>query len=173
MKIIFAGILCLFFGLNVAAQAEKSDAADILTTAVEQISLLRDDGAGKAGDAAENFSTADKILHFHIQLTSRKPAMVKMILVAADVAGLKPETKSITVSYKTNGKQNIVNFTATPEDAWLAGKYRADVFIDDNPAGKKEFEIQKSGKEVEKDKQTPLKDENNLTRKSVRRKKKT
>ncbi|MGI8555971.1 MAG: hypothetical protein ACR2LT_06405 [Pyrinomonadaceae bacterium] len=121
-------------------------------SAVEQISLLRDSGgAGKADDEeVENFLTTDKILHFRIQLNSRKPAAVKMILVAADVTGLKAETKFVTVSYKTNGKQNIVNFTASPEDAWLAGKYRADIYIDGKLDGKKEFEIQKSVKEIEK-----------------------
>ncbi|MGI8468483.1 MAG: hypothetical protein ACR2N3_08525 [Pyrinomonadaceae bacterium] len=157
MKIIFVGIFCLFFGINVAAQEENAD--DNAPVGVEQISLMRDDGAGKAADEIENFSTADKILHFRIQLSSRKPANVKMILVAADVAGLKPETKSVTVRYKTNGKQNIVNFTASPEDSWLAGKYRADVYIDDKIADKKEFEIQKPAKEIENEKTPPKSNE--------------
>lgn len=151
MKIILGGILCLFFGINVLAQeAEIADETDNALVKVEQISLLRDDGAGKAGDETESFSTDDKLLHFRIQLTSRKASMVKMTLTAADVKSLKPETKSVTVSYKTNGKQSIVNFHISPEDAWLPGKYRADVFIDGNLTGKKEFEVQRSGKEPEK-----------------------
>jgi len=113
--------------------------------------LLRDDGAGKAGDETESFSTTDKLLHFRIQLTSRKASTVKMTLMAADVKGLKPETKSVMVSYKTNGKQSIVNFHVSPEDTWLPGKYRADVFIEGNLTDKKEFEIQRSGKEPEKE----------------------
>ncbi|MGI9036107.1 MAG: hypothetical protein ACR2GD_08725 [Pyrinomonadaceae bacterium] len=158
MKIILLGMLCLFFGTNALAQDEKKDETDDAPVGVEQISLLRDDGAGKAGEETENFSTADKTLHFRIQLSSQKPALVKMILVAAEVAGLKPETKSVTVSYKTNGKQNVVNFTTSPEDAWLAGKYRADIFIDGKLAGKKEFEIQKTSQENEKEKQPPKTD---------------
>ncbi len=153
MKIILLGILCLFFGINAAAQAEKNtDETDNVPVGVEQISLLRDgSGAGKADDEeVENFLTTDKILYFRISLSSRKSAAVKMILVAADVTGLKAETKSVTASYKTNDKQNIINFTASPEDAWLAGKYRADIYIDGKLGGKKEFEIQKSVKRIEK-----------------------
>lgn len=155
MKIILAGMLCLFFGINVSAQDESADASDNAAVSVEQISLLRDDGAGKAGDEIEGFLTTDKILHFRIRLSSQKSSAVKMILVAVDVKGLKPETKSVTVNYQTNGKQNVVNFTATPEAVWLVGKYRADVFIDGKLADKKEFEIQKSPKEIVRGKQTP------------------
>lgn len=159
MKIILVGILCLFFGINASAQEENTDETDNAPVGVEQIFLLRDDGAGKAGEEIENFLTTDKVLHFRIQLSSRKPSAVKMILVAADVKGVKPETKSVTVNYKTSGKQNIVNFTATPEDIWLAGKYRADVFIDGKLTEKKEFEIQKSPKEIAGEKQTAPKNE--------------
>lgn len=163
MKIILTGIVCLFFGLNAAAQTENTDDADSKTANVEQISLLHDDGAGKAGDETENFSVTDKTLHFRIQLSSRKSATVKMVLVAADAAGLKPETKSATVNYKTNGRQNIVNFRISPENQWLAGKYRADVLIDGKLSGGRKFEIQKSGgeqktgKEIETKKSPPAK----------------
>ena len=66
-----------------------------------------------------------------------------MVLVAVNVPGMKAETKSVTISFTTNGKQNIVNFRANPEGIWVAGKYRADVFINNKPAGNKEFMIEK------------------------------
>ena len=154
MKIILAGILCLFFAAGGAAQEAGAGETDSAPVTVERILLLRDDGAGRAGEETENFSTSDKTLHFRIELGSRKSAVIKMILVAADVAGLKPETKSVTVNYKTSGKQNIVNFTAAPEDAWLSGKYRADIYIDGKPANKREFEIRKPPPKIAAENQT-------------------
>lgn len=173
MKTIFAGIVCLFFGFNALAQTENDDDADTKTPEVEAIFLLRDDGTGKGGEETESFTTSDKILHFRIQLSSRKSASVKLILVAANVSGIKPETKSMTVSYKTNGKQNIVNFKASPEDSWSPGKYRADVFIDGSLSNKKEFEIQKTAKETEAEKTSPPKSIEKTSRKTLKRTKKT
>ena len=157
MKIILTGMLCLFFGTIVLAQTEKTDETENASVEIERISLRRDDGAGKAGDETDNFSTADKILYFRIELSSRKPATIKLVLVAANVKGEKPETKFVTVSYRTSGRQNVVNFSASPEKAWLAGEYRADVFVDGKVAANKEFEIRAAAQETGKEKQSPPK----------------
>lgn len=143
MKIVHLVLLCLFFGCNAFAQTEEPT-----ETGIEQISLWRVGDDGKASEEVEKFLTTDTPLLFRIQLNSLKSATVKMVLVAVNVPGLKPETKSVTISYTTNGKQNIVNFKAMPENIWLAGKYRADVFINGKPAGNKEFQIEKPPDQV-------------------------
>ena len=145
MKTVLTILLCLFFGFSVFAQTQPT--AEI---GIEQISLWRVGTDGKASEEVESFLTTDNPLLFRIQLNSLKSATVKMILVAVNVPGLKPETKSITVSYTTNGNQDIVNFKAKPETVWLAGKYRADVFINGKSAGNKEFQIEKQPKDTEK-----------------------
>jgi hypothetical protein len=79
-----------------------------------------------------------------------------MNLVAVKVPDVRTETKIVTVSYKTNGKQNQVNFTGKPDNgAWTAGNYRIDLFIDGKPAGSKDFQIQKTAQQIEKEKQSP------------------
>ena len=138
MKITFLVLLCLFFGFNAFAQTEEPTEVQI-----EEISLWRIGTDGKASDEVESFLTTDKPLLFRINLNSLKPTTVKMVLVAVNVPGMKAETKSVTISFTTNGKQNIVNFRANPEGIWVAGKYRADVFINNKPAGNKEFMIEK------------------------------
>lgn len=145
MKIVLAVLLCIFFGVNAFAQTKEPSEISI-----EQISLWRVGNDGKASEEVEVFLTTDKPLLFRIQLNSLKSATVKMVLVAVNVAGLKPETKSVTISYTTNGNQNIVNFRAMPESLWLAGKYRADVFINNKLAGNKEFQIEKLPLEIQK-----------------------
>jgi hypothetical protein len=142
VKILFVLFLCFFFGFSILGQASES--AETITVNVENIALMRDDSEGNPGVETEVFKTTDFPIHCQITLDSVKSSAVKMNLVAVMVAGLKAETKIMTVGYKTNGEQNIVNFRASPNKIWLAGKYRVDIFVDNKLAGKKEFEIEKS-----------------------------
>ena len=151
MKIFLTVFLCLFFGLNVFAQADSSENDEQI--GVEEISLTRDDGNGKPGEASSVFMTTDVPIHCFVQLGSAKSVFVKMNFVAVKVGNLKAETKVVSVSYKTNGKHNIVNFTASPETLWAAGAYRIDILVDGKLAKSLEFEIKKSPKEISKEKQ--------------------
>jgi len=151
MKVFLAVLLCLFFAFNVSGQTVQNENNEEI--GVEEISLARDDGNGKAGEAANVFTTTDVPIHCLVQLASTKAVLVKMNFVAVKTPGLKPETKVVTVSYKTNGKQISVNFTASPETVWAAGKYRVDIFLDGKIAKSLEFEIKKSPKEISKEKQ--------------------
>lgn len=149
MKIILLTTLCLLFALSAFAQVED-DTTEPQTVAVEEIFLAKDNGEGKAGDAAESFLTTDIPIFCVVQLNSTKSATVKMNFVAVSVAGVKAETKVISVSYTTNGKQNRVSFTGRPDGAWTAGTYRIDVFLDGKLASGKSFEIKKSPSEIQK-----------------------
>lgn len=153
MKIFLAVFLCLFFGFNVFGQTDAKENNEPI--GVGEISLARDDGHGKAGESVDDFITTDVPIHCFIALKSTKAAVVKMNLVAAKADGLRPETKVVTVSYKTSGKQNGVNFDAAPETIWAAGKYRVDIFLDGKLEKSREFEIKKSPKEIGKEKPTP------------------
>ena len=145
MKLVSIIFLCLFFALSALGQTpEQPPQTDNETVGVEEIYLAKDNGEGKAGDAATTFLTTDIPIFCVVQLNSLKPATVKMNFIAAKVAGVKAETKVVSVSYKTNGKQNRVNFTGKPDGAWIAGSYRVDIFIDGKLAGSRELEIQKS-----------------------------
>lgn len=143
MRLLLLVLLCLFFGFGVFGQSVETQ--EKIAVKVENIALMRDDGEGNPGAETENFKTTDFPVHCQITLDSVKPATVKMNLIAVSVNGLKAETKFLTVSYKTNGEQNIVNFRGAPQNLWLAGKYRVDIYVDDKPAGNKEFTIEKSG----------------------------
>lgn len=143
MKLVSIIFLCLFLSLAALGQTPEQS-LDNQTVGVEEIYLAKDNGEGKAGEAETNFLTTDIPIFCVVQLNSLKPATVKLNFIAVKVAGLKPETKVVSVSFKTNGNQNRVNFTGSPEGAWIAGNYRVDVFIDGKLAGSKELEIQKS-----------------------------
>lgn len=155
MKIFLAVFLCLFFGFNIFGQSNSTESKEEI--GVEEITLARDDGSGKAGEITDSFLTTDVPIHCFVQLDSIKTVVVKIILVAVKVIGLKPESKVVTISYKTNGTQNGINFNASPEKIWAAGTYRADVLIDGKLAKSLEFEIKKSSKQIANEKQSPPK----------------
>lgn len=144
MKAFLTLSFCLLFSLASFGQPPAAATTTKASVGIESISLMRDDGNGNADEEMTIFGQADVPIHCQINLDSFIPATVKMNLVAADVKGLKAESKIITVSFKTNGEQNVVNFKGSPDDVWVAGKYRIDIFIDNKLAGNKEFEIQKS-----------------------------
>ena len=139
MRAVFLSCLFLFSGLAIAGQPPAPPAKP--PVGIEGILLMRDDGDGNADEETSIFGQEDVPIHCRILLDSFRPATVKMNLIAMDVEGFKAGSQIITVSYKTNGEQNIVNFKGSPDDVWLAGKYRIDIFVDENFAGNKEFEI--------------------------------
>jgi len=149
VKFILILTLCLIFTFAAAAQ-EDDKTPQTETVAIEQIFLAKDNGEGKAGDEAESFLTTDIPIYCVVQLNSSKPTTVKMNLVAVSVQGVKAESKVITTSYKTNGRQNRVNFTGRPDGIWTVGKYRIDIYLDDKLATGKTFEIIKSPSEIQK-----------------------
>lgn len=151
MKIFLAVFLCLFFGFKVFAQADASENKEEI--GVEEISLARDDGSGKAGATTNSFVTTDVPIHCFVRLGSTRTVSVKMNFVAVKADSLKPESNVVTVSYKTNGTQNGINFNASPATIWAAGIYRIDVLIDGRRAKSLDFEIKKSLKEVVREKQ--------------------
>jgi len=151
VKIILISALCLLFALtSFAQQDENVKTSEPEIVGVEEIYLARDNGEGKAGDVAESFLTTDIPIYCVVQLNSTKPATVRMNLVAVSVAGVKAESKVIAVSYKTNGKQDRVNFTGKPEKNWTVGSYRIDIFINDKLVVGKNFEIKRSPSEIQK-----------------------
>jgi hypothetical protein len=157
VKIIFIFLCAFVFVFNASAQIEQPLPEEV---SVETISLARDNGNGKPGEETDGFYTRDIPIYCVVQLNSIKPASVKMNLVAVKVAGVKAETKVITVVFKTNGKQSRVYFTGKPDTIWTAGMYRIDIFVDNKANGSKEFEIQKSPQDIgteKKEKQMPPK----------------
>lgn len=128
----------MFSSLTVAQEADGTK-----KTEVAEIYLAKDDGTGNAGEEAEDFVTTDVPIYCVVQLNSDQPVTVKMNLVAVSVAGVRAETKVVSTSYLTKEKQNRVNFSGKPYGNWVAGKYRADIFINDALAASRSFMVQK------------------------------
>ncbi len=141
MKIILALTIGLLLCISLAAQI--GDNENNPEIGVEELSMARDDGNGKAGEITDKFSPQDVPLYCIIRLTSDKSATIKMNIVAVKADGYKPGTNVITVSYRTKENQNRVIFNAAPEKNWAAGDYRVDVSINGKIAGSLNFAVEK------------------------------
>jgi hypothetical protein len=160
MKLFLAITFSLLFGSNILAQTENAfNPALSAVVGIEEIYLAKDDGSGQAGEVAENFLTTDVPIYCVVMLDSVKPATVRMNFIAVSVKGVKPETKVFTTSYKTDGRQDRVNFTGKPDRFWVAGNYRIDVYIDEKLAGKQSFEIRTAAPQ---NNQTPVAEAQNF-----------
>ncbi len=147
MKKILFLFLFAVSTINIFGQVEVSQpkTADVgAGIGVEEMYLAKDNGSGEVGDAVEKFQTTDIPIYCVIQLNSVRSATVKMSFVAVAVKGVKAETNVVSVSYKTDGNQDRVNFTGKPDKVWTAGSYRVDVYIDGKLAQSKSLEIEKA-----------------------------
>jgi len=141
-KILAISGLIFLAVLSASAQTFVEPAA---ATGIENAYLAKANGKGKAGEPAGNFATNDIPIFCVVKLDSLKAVTVKLVLVAVDVPGVETESNVVTISYKTNGMQDRVNFEGRPEGKWVAGNYRADIYLDDKKAQAIEFDIEKTG----------------------------
>ena len=116
---------------------------------IREAYLARDDGTGKAGESAVRFTPSDVPIYAVIVLSSAASVTVKMDLVAADVPGVRAETRVVSTNYKTKAGEDRVNFTGRPEGKWTVGKYRADIFINGKLIRKLTFEIKSASPPIE------------------------
>jgi hypothetical protein len=103
--------------------------------------MAKDSGSGKAGDEVKEFTTTDIPIWCVVLLTGRAKTTVKMNFVAVKVTGVRPETKVVSTSYTTKEGQNRVSFSGSPENRWVPGRYRVDIFLDGKAARQLEFDI--------------------------------
>ncbi len=140
--ILFAAIVLL------AAGSFFGQAPESVQAGIEEVFLARDNGKGEPGEAVKSFTTKDIPIHCVVQLDSMNPVLVAMNFIAANVPGVKRETKVFSTSYKTNGQQSRVSFSGKPDKIWVPGLYRIDILIDGLAAQSVEFEIKKPAKAV-------------------------
>lgn len=103
--------------------------------------LAKKDENGKAGERAEVFFTNDIPIFCVVRLAAPAVATVRIDLVAANVSGVKSDSKVVSVSYGLKDGEDRVNFSGKPHGLWVAGKYRIDIFIGDRRVGKINFDI--------------------------------
>ena len=98
---------------------------------VEKIYMAKDDD-GKPGDETDSFAAGDRTIHCVIELNkAKKGTKVRFIWKAVDVQGSRNEEIK-TIDYTTNSFENKVRGHLTLPKDWPTGKYRVEVFINDD-----------------------------------------
>ena len=136
-------ILAVLFLACANVVAQEADPPAVKDNGVE-IFLAKDDGTGNVGEPASAFVTTDVPIYCVVQLDSSESVVVRMQLVAVAVPGVKPETKVVSTTYKTQPFEDRVSFSGRPHGQWVAGRYRVDIFVDNVQVAAREFAVQKS-----------------------------
>lgn len=148
MNVIFfllkAALLCS--ALISTGLGQSVDTSNELTIA--EAYLAKGNDEGKAGDAATVFSPNDIPIFCVVRMSDIGKQLIKMDLIAVNVAGVKPESKVVSAAYTTAENEDRVNFTGRPHGKWINGKYRADIYIGGILKKSLDFEIRSSAMPV-------------------------
>src|SRR5690606_3208133 len=136
-KILAVLVILIAAALSASAQTFTATAA----TGIENAFLAKANDDGKAGEPAGVFATDDVPIFCVVRLDSLQAVTVKLVLVAVKVPGVKAGSNVISISYKTNGMQDRVDFEGRPDGRWVAGSYRADIYLDNKKAKAIDFDI--------------------------------
>ncbi len=118
-------VFCIFAAASANGQSILNTDPDIVAEAY----LAPADKEGKAGAATKDFLTTDIPIFCVVRLSDVRVADIKLNLIAANVAGVKPETRVVSTSYTTGEGEDRVNFTGKPHGSWVPGTYRADIYV--------------------------------------------
>ena len=137
-KILAVSTILIAAAMSASAQTFTAPAA---ATGIENAFLAKANDDGKAGEPAGVFATDDVPIFCVVRLDSLQAVTVKLVLVAVKVPGVKAGSNVVSISYKTNGMQDRVDFEGRPDGRWVAGSYRADIYLDNKKAKAIDFDI--------------------------------
>jgi len=138
----FIAIVSVFLCLTGNGISQESDAPPVPSVSELAEAFLAKKGIdGQAGEPAANFLVTDIPIFCVVRLASPGVASVRLDFIAANVAGVKPESKVVSLRYVTKDAEDRVNFSSKPHGLWVAGKYRIDIFVGTKKVSAIEFEI--------------------------------
>ena len=134
--------LCLALLVASAACARKADTGGTTSAAVRvtDVSIGRAIGGDKAiTDATDTFKPNDTIYASVATDGSAQSATVRAKWTFEDGQVVNDSTRTITPS-----KAERTEFHISKPDGWPAGKYKVEVFLDNQSAGTKDFAVRAS-----------------------------
>lgn len=134
-------VSAILIAAALSASAQTFTAAAPAAAGIENVFLAKANDDGKAGEPAGVFATDDVPIFCVVRLDSLQTVTVKLVLVAVKVPGVKAGSNVVSISYKTNGMQDRVDFEGRPDGRWVAGSYRADIYLDNKKAKAIDFDI--------------------------------
>lgn len=125
LALLKTAVLCSVICISVFGQ----DPATVSVTEITEAYLAKSDENGKAGEARTIFDHADIPIFCVVRLNVAETKNIRMELIAVGVAGVKSGTSVVSTTYTLGEHEDRVSFTGRPHGKWVAGKYRADIYI--------------------------------------------
>lgn len=119
---------------NSAATNESSNASSDAssTGAIKEIHMAKDNGSGDPGAETNSFGGDDRTIHCVVRLAEAKAGTkMRFSWWIVDADGSKNE-KIKDIDYSTRALENVVHGHLTLPQDWPPGKYKVEVYVNDN-----------------------------------------
>lgn len=138
--LLFVVVACSFSAGTNRNSTNSNRNDDSGSGAIRDAFMARDDN-GQPGAQAETFDDQDRTIHCRITLKDPKDGTrLRFAWWVVDAGGLRNE-KLKEIDYTTKGAENIVHANLTRRDKWPEGKYKVEVFVDNNLEETVEFSV--------------------------------
>ena len=105
------------------------------------VTIAKKDAEGNIVENPKQITPKDAPLFCYIDLNEPKPTLIQIQVLNKKVKGLRPNSKFVTLKYKTKQEDGGATFTLKPKDKWATGTYLIKVFLDGNEVESREFVV--------------------------------
>jgi hypothetical protein len=125
---------------NATGETNSEDSSS--TSAIAEIHMAKDDGKGNPGERADVFSPRDRTIHCVTKLKEMKSGTkMKFTWWIVDADGSQNQ-KIRDIDYTTKSLENVIHGHLTLPQNWPEGKYKVEVYVNDNLEKTAPFSIQ-------------------------------
>ena len=119
---------------NQSAGSDNSNANSSATSsgAISDVHMAKDDGKGDPGEESDVFDGKDRTIHCVVKLgDSKSGTKMRFSWWVVEANDTKNE-KIRDIDYTTRALENVVHAHLTAPRDWPPGKYRVEVYVNDN-----------------------------------------
>lgn len=117
---------------NSGAAQDSPSPASTSTGVIKELHLAKDDGTGGPGEETNAFSPDDRTIHCVARLADAKSGTkMRFSWWIIDAEGAKNEKISDN-DYTTRANEEIVHGLLTLPEDWPSGKYKVEVYVNNN-----------------------------------------
>jgi hypothetical protein len=119
---------------NQGAGSDNSNANSSATSsgAISDVHMAKDDGKGDPGEESDVFDGKDRTIHCVVKLgDSKSGTKMRFSWWVVEANDTKNE-KIRDIDYTTRALENVVHAHLTAPRDWPPGKYRVEVYVNDN-----------------------------------------
>ena len=140
LVLVFVALLLLGSACEFSASVSVGDSDPSVKSA--QLARGYDEKANKAVDPTTSFKPQDNPFHLVIKIDNAEDGTrVRTVWTAVDAGGEKDATIDEVV-YTTKGSEDVVHATLSLPGDWPEGRYRVDVYLNDNLDKAIDFSVQ-------------------------------